>query len=117
MTTATENTIGLTRMQAAAIHDAIDGRLEVTEASHEPDVLCAPGQELLVIADVLECVQKRRFPLGEDGRRLLMTLEAEAEDDLKGECAGEDDLVMLRALLIYLKVTREMVDRRAGGDA
>ena len=121
MTTATENTIGLTRMQAAAIHSLIQARLEATHAVPEPDRLGEQGRELLVTANVLECVEQRRFPLDEDARSLLVTLEMEAQDDVKGEIADEDadedTLAMFRALATYLKVTREEADRRAGGDA
>lgn len=104
-----EDTIPLTRMQAAAIHSAIDGRLEATDAISEPDVLGDQGRELLAIANVLECVQQRRFPVDEDACVLLATLHAEAEDDVEGEVAGEDDLLMLRAIATYLKATREAV--------
>src|SRR6266851_2818835 len=93
------DTIPLTRMQAAAIHSAIDGRLEATDAISEPDVLGDQGRELLVIASALECIQQRRFPVDEDARVLLATLHAEAEDDVEGEWGDEDEdnLLMLRA--------------------
>jgi hypothetical protein len=110
------DTIGLTRMQAAAIHSAIESRLQCTDALPELDRLAEQGRELLVIANVLECVEERRFPLDEDARSLLATLEMEAQNDAKGE-TEEDTLVMFRALATYLKVTREMADDRAGGGA
>jgi len=110
MSASTDSTIPLTRMQAAARHEAIEGRLEVTDLESDTHQLSEQGRELLLVtANVLQCVEQRRFPCDEDTRRLLLELEAEAEDDCAGETADEDTLVMLRAMVIYLRVTRQRV--------
>src|SRR2546423_1651623 len=104
-----KNTIPVTRMQAAAIQSAIESRLEATDPVPDANRLSEQGRELLVTANVLQCVEQRRFPCDEDARRLLLELEAEAEDDCAGETADEDTLVMLRAMVTYLRVTRQRV--------
>lgn len=126
----TENTIPLTRMQAAAVYEAIEGRLfgmrlhEATErlglqkGDIDTDALRALGRELDMIADVLECVAARRMPVDDEARLLLARLEMKAGAD--AEQAGDvnpDDRALVQAQATYLKVTREAADRAVGGGA